>query len=71
LVGVIEGNDLALTGKTAFKLFAQLLCRRSVPGTSTRDCGQQQKQEGLHPEMLMSLVTFAREEQAMTSVSPE
>jgi hypothetical protein len=71
LPGIIERNEMALTGKAALEMFAQFLGRRSVfGGACAHDGGQQQKQEGLHLEMLVSLAAFAREERTERRVPP-
>jgi hypothetical protein len=59
---LLDRNDVAPTGKAAFKMLAHFLGRRSILGASAQEADEKKDREGLHREMLKSGAGFARAE---------
>ena len=62
ILGIVERDEMALAGKTALKMLANVLAGGRILRASAEDAGKNEDREGLHREMLENAVGFAREE---------
>jgi hypothetical protein len=62
ILGIVERDEMALAGKTALKMLANVLDGGRILRASAEDAGKNEDREGLHREMLENSAGFAREE---------